>query len=321
MKARWNLVTAVVAVLVLTAVASAQNRKLTIGIVAKSQSNPVFQAAHQGAQDAAKELAAKYGVEVTINIQTPPSEDAQKQAQAVEQLARQGADGIAVSCSDANALTPAIDKAVQAGAAVMCFDSDAPRSKRFAYYGTDDKTCGTRVMDDLAEVMGKKGTIAILGGNQTAPNLRVRVQAVKDTAAAKYPDIKILDTYYHQETPEQAAAEVQREQAAHPEIQGWAMIGGWPLFTRDALKWEPGTVKVVAVDALPPQLAYLKSGHVQELLAQDCYGWGHRSVEILLDKIVRSTEPAQQRVIDPLTKVTAADADEYAKKWDKWLGK
>src|SRR5205814_474907 len=134
MKTRWNLVAAVVAVLALTAVASAQNRKLTIGIVAKSQSNPVFQAAHQGAQDAAKELATKYGVEVTINIQTPPSEDAQKQAQAVEQLARQGADGIAVSCSDANALTPAIDKAVQAGAAVMSFDSDAPRSKRFAYY-------------------------------------------------------------------------------------------------------------------------------------------------------------------------------------------
>jgi ribose transport system substrate-binding protein len=322
MKRRSNVLVLSLAVLFgLSGAAIAQNRKITIGIVAKSQSNPVFQAAHQGAQDAAKELGPKYGVDVTINIQTPPSEDAQKQAQAVEQLARQGADGIAVSCSDANALTPAIDKAVQAGAAVMCFDSDAPRSKRFAYYGTDDKTCGTRVIDDLAEVMGKKGTIAILGGNQTAPNLRTRVQAVKDTVAAKYPDIKVLDTYYHQETPEQAAAEVQREQAAHPEIQGWAMIGGWPLFTRDALKWEPGSVKVVAVDALPPQLAYLKSGHVQELLAQDCYGWGAKSVQILLDKIVKNSDPEQPRVIDPLTKVTAADADEYAKKWDKWLGK
>ena len=34
------------------------------------------------------------------------------------------------------------------------------------------------------------------------------------------------------------------------------MIGGWPLFTADALKWPAGTVKVVSVDALPAQLNY-----------------------------------------------------------------
>jgi len=306
--------------LMFVASVSAQTKKITIGIVAKSQSNPVFQAAHQGARDAAKELGEKYGVVVTINIQTPPNEDAQKQAQAVEQLARQGADGIAVSCSDANAVTPAIDKAVQQGAVVVCFDSDAPRSKRFAYYGTDDKTCGTTVMVELAKLMDNKGIVAILAGNQAAPNLRTRAQAVRDEAA-KHPDLKIIDTYYHQETPEQAAAEVQREQAAHPEINGWAMIGGWPLFTRDALKWEPGQVKVVSVDALPAQLSYLRSGHVQLLLAQDCYGWGYKSVDMLLNKIINGKNPPTVKVIDPLTPVTKETADEFAKKWDKWLGK
>ena len=111
------------------------------------------------------------------------------------------------------------------------------------------------------------------------------------------------------------------EQTAHPEINGWAMIGGWPLFTRDALKWEPGTVKVVSVDALPPQLGYLKDGHVQLLLAQDCYGWGYKSVQILLDKVVKGKSPDKPMVIDPLTPVTKETADEFGKKWDKWLGK
>lgn len=299
----------------------AQPKKVTIGIVAKSQSNPVFQAAHQGAKDAAKELGEKLGVEVIVNIQTPPNEDAQKQAQAVEQLARSGADGIAVSCSDANALTPAIDKAIQAGSVVMCFDSDAPKSKRLCYYGTDDAAAGKLVMEELGKIMNGKGTIAILAGNQAAPNLRNRAKAVKDTVAASFPNIKVLDTYYHQETPELAAAEVQRQQSAHPEIEGWAMIGGWPLFTRDALKWAPGTVKVVSVDALPPQLSYLKSDHVQILLAQDCYGWGYKSVEILLNKIVKKQDPASVMIVDPLAKVTKETADEFAKKWDKWLGK
>src|SRR3954470_13943246 len=146
---KW-VVVALGAALSISSSTFAENKKITIGVVAKSQSNPVFQAAHQGAQDAAKELGAKYGVDVTINIQTPPEEDAQKQAQAVEQLASSGVAGIAVSCSNANTLQPAIDKAVEKGVPVICFDSDSPQSKRFAYYGTDDAECGKRVAIELA---------------------------------------------------------------------------------------------------------------------------------------------------------------------------
>ena len=305
---------------IIAGAAWAQERTVTIGIVAKSQSNPVFQAAHQGALDAARELGPQYGVSVNIDIQTPPQEDAQKQAQAVELLARKGVEAIAVSCSDANAMTPAIDKAISAGAVVMTFDSDAPRSKRLCYYGTDDVSCGKLVMKELAAIMHDAGKVAILGGNQAAPNLRNRIKGVKDEAAS-HPGIAIVDTFYHQETPEQAAATVQREQAAHPDIQGWAMIGGWPLFTRDALKWAPGEVKVVSVDALPPQLGYLESGHVAVLLAQDCYGWGYKSVQILLDKVVKSRDPAESRIVDPLTRVTKDNVADFGKKWDKWLGK
>src|ERR1051326_5658911 len=158
----------------------AADKKIVIGLVAKSQSNPVFQAAYAGAKDAAKELGPKYGVEVVIDWQTPADEDAQKQAEAIEQLARGGAKGVAVSCSDANTVTPAIDKPVEMGATVVCFDSDAPRSKRMCYYGTDDEVCGQKVMEELAHAMGEKGTIAILAGNQTAPNLQRRVKAVQD---------------------------------------------------------------------------------------------------------------------------------------------
>ena len=298
-------------------------RTVRIGVVAKSISNAVFQAAHQGAQDAARELGPKYGVNVEVEIRTPTDEDAQRQAEAIEALTRGGVDGIAVSCSEANTVTPAIDKAVSRNIPVLCFDSDAANSKRFAYYGTDDVTCGKRVMAELAKAMGEKGTIAILGGNQSAPNLQARIAGVREELK-KYPNMKELNdgkgVFYHQETPEKAAEAVANAQNANPGIEGWAMIGGWPLFTTNALKWEPGKVKVVSVDALPAQLGYLKSGHVEMLLAQDCYGWGHKSVGILLEKIVNQKDPPQPRVIDPLTAVTKENADEYAKNWETWLG-
>lgn len=305
-----------------TTASAQEKKKVLIGFVAKSLSNDVFQAAQVGAADAVKELGPKYNADVRLEIRTPNDEDATKQAEAIEALARMGAQGIAVSCSEANTVTPSIDKAVGKGAAVMCFDSDAPNSKRFAYYGTDDKACGERTVDVLAKAMGEKGTIAILAGNQSAPNLQNRVAGAKE-ALKKYPNMKLNEpgVFYHAETPEKAAEAVQNAQNANPGIQGWAMIGGWPLFTANALKWPAGSIKVVAVDALPAQLGYVKDGYVEALLAQDCYGWGTKSVEILLDKILKNQSPADVKVIDPLTLVTKENVDSYAENWKKWLKK
>jgi ribose transport system substrate-binding protein len=301
---------------------STGKRKIVIGIIAKSMSNDVFQASHAGAQAAAKELGAKYNVDVEVEIRTPNDEDATKQAEAIDALVRRGADGIAIACSEANTVTPSIDKAESKGVSVVCFDSDAPNSKRFAYYGTDDKSCGARLIDEIAKSMGGKGTVAILAGNQSAPNLQSRVVGAKE-ALAKYPEMKLNEpgVFFHVETPEKAAEAISSAQNANPGIQGWALVGGWPLFTKDALKWAPGSVKVVSVDALPAQLSYLRSGHVDVLLAQDCYGWGGKSVEILLEKIINGKAPADPRVIDPLTRVTKENVDAFSGNWDKWLGK
>lgn len=297
-------------------------RTVLIGVVAKSQTNDVFQAAHAGARDAAVELGAKYGVKIEIEIRTPNDEDATKQAEAIEALTRRGANGIAVSCSEANTVTPSIDKAFAKGIPVICFDSDAPDSKRFAFYGADDAACGARIVDELARVMGERGIIAILAGNQSALNLQKRVEGAK-AALAKYPNMKLNNpaVFYHVETPEKSAEAVASAQNANPGIQGWAFVGGWPLFTADALKWASGSVKVVSCDALPAQLNYLRSGHVDTLYAQDCYGWGYKSVEILLEKILNGKDPEPARVVDTLTQVTKVNVDAFGKNWEKWLAK
>src|SRR5436190_21801888 len=115
-----SLLTALVAVV--TASNAAETKKsYTFGLVAKSQNNPVFQAARVGAEQAAKDLGSKNGVAVKVDWRTPNEEDAQKQAEAIEQLVLAGSDGIAVSCSDANKLTDAINSAVKNGVPVATF--------------------------------------------------------------------------------------------------------------------------------------------------------------------------------------------------------
>jgi ribose transport system substrate-binding protein len=291
-------------------------RGLKIAMIAKASTNPVFLSARTGAEAAAKELTAKHNVPIEIAWLTPPSEDGQIQAQRIAQAVNEGASAVLVSCSDAGKVTGAINDAVARGVPVMTFDSDAPASQRFAFYGVDDIKTGQMVMDELAAQMNQAGSIAILAGNQNAPNLRKRVEGVKQ-AAAKYPKIKIVDTFYHIETPQDAAAEVVRVQNAYPQIQGWAMIGGWPLFTQTLLDLDPKKVKIVAVDGLPAELAYVEKGIAPVLLAQPTYLWGYESVKRIFDK-VQLKQDVPQIIPMELVKVTKENLGTWARQLKTW---
>src|SRR5262245_27601358 len=161
--------------------------RITIAVIAKSSNNPVFLAARTGAEAAAKELTDN-GVTVEVARLTPPQEDGQVQAQRIQQAVNDGMDAILISVSDAGNVTGAINDAVARGVPVMTFDSDAPESQRFAFYGVDDIKTGATVMSELATLMNGKGKVAILAGNPNAPNLQKRVQGVR-AEAAKYPGI------------------------------------------------------------------------------------------------------------------------------------
>jgi len=293
------------------------NPGLKIAMIAKSSTNPVFLSARTGAEAAAKELAARHGVPVEIVWLTPPQEDGQVQAQRIAQAVNEGAHAVLISCSDAGKVTGAINDAVARGVQVMTFDSDAAESRRFAFYGVDDLKTGELVLDELAKQMNGKGAVAILAGNQNAPNLRKRVEGVKQ-AAARHPGLTIVDTFYHVETPQDAAAEVVRVQNAYPQIRGWAMIGGWPLFTSTLLTdLDPARVKIVAVDALPAELAYVDKGLAPVLLAQPTYLWGYVSVQRIFDK-VRLKQDVPAIIPMELTRVSKDNLGAWARQLREW---
>lgn len=292
-----------------------------IGVIAKSNSNPPFQAAKKGAIDAAARLSKEMdGVRVEVLWQTPPQEDAQAQAQYVEQLVASGVDGIAISCTDANILTGALKAAVDKGVVVVTFDSDAPDSGRMAYYGVDDKEAGREVMRQLADQMGGSGKVAVLTGNPAASNLQKRVDGVVGQAA-QYENIPTPEVYsFMPETATEAAAKMQQVQAANPDITGWALVGGWPLYTDNALDGIYENAKVVSMDPLPLPLEYVRKGQVQVLVGQPYYGWGEKSVEMIIDKLEYNRTPESELIFADFDIVTEENVEAYAENWKKWLG-
>jgi ribose transport system substrate-binding protein len=298
-------------------VAAHNDSTMRIAVIAKSSTNPVFLAARTGAEAAAKELGDKNHMRIEIMWLTPPDEDAQVQAQRIQQAVNDGADAILISCSDAGKVTGVINDAVDRGVPVMTFDSDAPQSKRFAYYGVDDSKTGQQTMSELATLMNGKGKVAILAGNQNAPNLQRRVQGAKDEIA-KHPGMRILGVFNHVETAQDATAEVVRVDNAYPDIQGWAFVGGWPLFAQSLLTDATfAKLKVASVDALPGELAYVERGVVPVLLAQSVYKWGYVGVQTIFDK-VHLKKDVPQIIPMELVRVTKGNLGEWARQLQAW---
>src|ERR1043166_2125089 len=188
---------------------AAAEKSYTLGMIAKSHGNPFFEAARVGSNDAARELGAKHGLHIKIDWRTPNEEDAQKQADLLEQLLLAGADGIIISCSDATKLTDAINKAVRQGIPVVTFSGDAPASKRFLSLGINDFKCGEQTFEALARLLDVKGIAAAIDGNPNAANLQQRAAGFR-SAAKKFPEIKVLDVFYHKETPQDAVAKIEQ---------------------------------------------------------------------------------------------------------------
>jgi ribose transport system substrate-binding protein len=295
-------------------------KKITIGMIGKMTINPVFIAAYSGARVAAKELGAKYRAEIIIDWQCPEKENVQEQATAIRRFSNQGVDGIAISCTDANFLSPVIDEVVEKGIPVMCYDSDAPKSKRFAYYGADDIEFGRMIIKELSNVLKGTGTIAVLAGNRNALNLQRRLQGIKEELK-KYPKINLsLDNIHHNiDIPDIASATIARVQNANPEINGWALVTSSALLIKNSFSWNPGEVKVVAGNAVPAELEYVKSGYVQSLVGVNCFQYGYKSIEILLEKIVNKRAPKETSMYIQLVPVNKENVDEWSLNWKKWL--
>src|SRR5919108_4011528 len=124
--------------------ATGSKPRLRFAVIPKALDIPVFNYAKIGAERAARELG-----NVDIEWRGPDTADQLRQKEILESFITQRVDGIAISTLNGDFLTDTINRAVDAGIPVITWDSDAPKSKRIAFYGVDDFESG-RIMGQEA---------------------------------------------------------------------------------------------------------------------------------------------------------------------------
>lgn len=268
-------------------------RKYTFAVIPKMLNNPVFQLARKGADAQAARIGADL---VEVKFDSSEKGDPTEQAEKIRNLARVS-DGLAISVVDENIAREAIDEAVSRGKMVICFDSGAASSKAITLYSVDDRAVGRELAAQLVAACGgpsqMSGKVAILSGQESAPNLRGRIEGAMEILKA-HSNLTILPVLYCNDSATTAIDQIRVTMQANPDLRGWVMVGGWPLFQTDALVSikDPNRTKVVCMDALPQQWEYLENGQVACLVAQKCFGWGEQSIQILYNLCTGAKKPS-----------------------------
>ncbi|MDH5580067.1 MAG: hypothetical protein OEZ09_16580, partial [Betaproteobacteria bacterium] len=106
----------------------------------------------------------------------------------------------------------------------------------------------------------------------------------------------------------------------YPNLGAWISVGGWPVFSANALEPVPATTKFVSFDTVQSALSLLRAGKVQVLLGQKYFGWGGESIK-LLHGIINGQMPTNPIIDSGVDVVTAANVDEYEANWKAIEGK
>ena len=245
----------------------------------KSLNNPYWVDAKKG-MDAE---SAKLGVKA--EFLGPAEDDAAKQVAIFESVLSRKPAGIAISPNDAGSVKDLVSKARAAGIPVLAWDGPVPGSEVQGYVGTNNVEAGKKEGEALAASIGNKGKVAIVIGSLSAPNLKQRLEGLK-TALKAFPDIKVVATEESNESVATAQTKAESILQAHPDLAGFAGIGGSDLpGIAGALKSNGGCgrIKAVGFDVVPQGIAGMKAGCVQALVSQKPYGMTAKALDLLID--------------------------------------
>ena len=274
--------------------------------------------ARKGVEQADTELA-----NVTVEFKIPSEGTAADQKRVVDDLLAKGIDGMAISPVDPDNQTQLINDASRQ-ALVVTQDSDAPKSDRSCYIGTDNVAAGRQAGDLIKEALPQGGKIMVFVGKSDARNAAERYQGIKESLQGS--NIQIIDLRTDDTDRVRAKSNAADTLVKYPDVV--ALVGLWSYngpailnAVKDANK--VGQVKIIAFDEEDETLAGVKDGAIFATVVQQPYEFGYQSVK-LMEKVLagdKSAIPANKQIIVPTLVVKKDTVEEFTAKINKLRGR
>ena len=183
-------------------------------VIPRQIHSPYFDAAFNGAQNAASQLGG--------TVSQAPAGGMQPQRTFIQTATVQGARAIIIAPDDPTADAPAMQAAMAAGVKVVAFDSSpAPGSYDVFVKPVDDVAMGETLARMACDEAPKcSGEIAVLSAAKDATDQNAWIATMRTALAdSKYAGLKLDGIYYGDENGATAMGQTKAMLAAHPKLK------------------------------------------------------------------------------------------------------
>jgi ribose transport system substrate-binding protein len=255
---------------------------------------------------------------VQVDLKMPPNGTTEEQNQLLENLSSQGYDAIAVSAIAPNDQVPVLDQ-VAAKSHLITFDSDAPKSKRLLYIGTNNYEAGKALGGEIVKLLPNGGKMAVFVGTLSADNAAQRLQGIVDATAGK--KIEIVDKREDNTDRAKARSNVEDIINAHSDLNLvaglWSYNGPAIASAIEALG-KKGKVLAAVFDEEEGTLSAIKSGVIAVTVVQKPFQFGYQSSKWMHELATKGDAAKQaippSKVIDTGVEViTQTNVEEFQK--------
>jgi rhamnose transport system substrate-binding protein len=238
---------------------------VTVGFLPKLDTDPYFQVAQTGAEEAAGEIGGK------AIKQAPSQATAEAQIDFINNLVSQKVGVIAISANDANAVAPALRRAEKQGVKVVSYDSDVSNAARTVFL---NQAAGDSLAEMMLESMGQMinfdGEFAILSSTPTAANQNAWIDFMKKKMAGdqKYAKMKLVQVAFGQESEQVNQQQALGLAQAFPNLKGIIIPAGIGLPAAARAMDQAGLLGKVKLTGLAPATLikkYIQNGSVQDI--------------------------------------------------------
>lgn len=224
--------------------------------------------------------AQKQGV--TVNTQGPAKFDPTLQKPIVDSVVASSPSALLIAPTDVSAMQAPLKAAASSGIKVVLVDTTVnDPSFAASQIASDNTGGGAEAFKALSQLDPNGGKVLVMSTDPGVSTTDQRTAGFENAVKAD-PKFTYLGVQYNHDDPAQAAKIMTAALAKDPDIVGvfatnLFSASGTGTGVRQANK--QNTVKIVGFDAGPDQVAQLKDGTVQALIAQDPYQIGVDGVD------------------------------------------
>ena len=279
---RAALVATAATALVVAAGANAASTNKNLVLIQGTKADNFYVTMGCGAKFEAKKLG------YNISVQGPATFAAPQQIPIVQSVTASKPAAVMIAPTDLHALIAPMQAMKSAGIKVIQVDTHvASNSIASASISSDNAKGGALAADELAKLIHDKGSVVVMNEQPGVSTTEARISGFLKEIK-KYKGITTLKTQYTGDSPAPAAQTITSLYSAHPNLAG--------VFATNVLVAEgvdtglkttgvAGKVKIVGYDADPEQVADLKKGVVEALIAQQPYAEGVDGVQQAVNAI------------------------------------